>query len=128
MTLLMYLMVAGVFALLPRQRYVQGMLILGAILAPVVFAMGQLKPPYWYDTILCLPAGMWWCYLCNSKSIRVLRGHGAVCPVLVGWWVYHHARDLVEGLPVLSFWCGSMLANFGAVFFAWGVALAVGRY
>lgn len=64
-------------------------------------------------------------------TVRVLEccgGLGAVCPVLVGWWVYHHARDLVEGLPVLSFWCGSMLANFGAVFFAWGVALAVGRY
>ncbi len=130
MTLLMYLMVAGVFALLPRQRYVQGVLILGAILAPVVFAMGQLKPPYWYDTILCLPAGMWWCYLCNGKSTKELCRGGLCALILVpaGWWVYHHARELVEVLPVLSFWCGSMLANFGAVLFAWGVALAVGRY
>lgn len=128
MTLLMYLVVAGVFAIIPQNKRSLGVLVVVAVLALVIFKMPGFKMRYWYDTILCLPAGMLWCECCKYFSVKVLRRGGLAAVVLLpaGWWVYDSASELTRGWPVLSCWSGNMLANAGAVLFALGVALLTG--
>ena len=76
MTLLMYLVVAGVFAIIPQNKRSLGGLAVVALLAFVIFKMPGFRMRYWYDTILCLPAGMLWCECCKCFSVKVLRRGG----------------------------------------------------
>ena len=61
----------------------------------------------------------------SYKTLRSDWLASLVC-VPAGWWLHMHGGDLVKELPLLSFWCGSMLDNAGAVLFALGVALLTG--
>lgn len=128
MTLLLYLMVAVVFFTTPPQKPWLGIGAMVLLVGGVVYVFGMLKPSYWYNTLLCFPAGMMWLLLCKMSSDKTLRRGWLASLVCVpaGWWLHMHGGDLVKELPLLSFWCGSMLDNAGAVLFALGVALLTG--
>lgn len=128
MTLLVYVLVAGWFAFLPVRRQWIGVLGLSATLAVVIFVLSMLKASYWYDTVMCVPAGMFFRCIYNAFSVSWLRRGGlyALITIPVGWFMYFHGREWVDGMPVLEVWSGNMLVNAGVAFFALGVALLTG--
>ena len=128
MTLLLYLLVAVAFFMTPPQKQWLGIGVMVLLVGGVVYVFGMLKPPYWYNTLLCFPAGVVWKLLCCRLNVKLLRWGGLVSVVCVpaGWWLYMHGGGMAKGLPFLTVWCGNMLVNAGAVLFALGVALVAG--
>ena len=128
MTLLLYLWVAVAFCMVPPQKQWLGIGAMVLLVGGTVYVFGMLKPLYWYNTLLCFPAGMVWLLLHKKLSEKILQCGWLASLVCVpaGWWLYMHGGGMAKGLPLLSFWCGNMLVNAGAVLFALGVALLTG--
>ena len=128
MTLLLYLLVAIAFVMIPPQKQWLGIGAMVLLVGGTVYVFGMLKPQYWYDTLLCFPAGMMWRLLSSRISVNLLRWGwlASVVCVPTGWWLYMHGGGMSKGFPLLQVWCGNMLVNTGAVLFALGVALLTG--
>lgn len=128
MTLLLYLLVAIAFVMTPSQKPWLGISAVVLLVGATVYIFSMLKPPYWYNTLLCFPAGMVWRLLCKMLNDNVLRWEGLCSLVCLpaGWWLHMHGGGIAKGVPLLTVWCGNMLVNAGAVLFALGVALLTG--
>lgn len=132
MTLVEYVLIWCAFRVLGVKRRWLSACAVSIGTAGVAFMLGGYKPHWWYNTIMCMPAGM--CFaLVKEKVSATLVCLGkwgwllAVACVLVGREVHLCAYDWCAGLPILKVWFGSMLANAGAVLFAMGIALVVAR-
>lgn len=133
MIMVEYVIIWSVFRILGVQRCWFAVCMVGIVTAGIVFVLGSYKPHWWYNTIMCMPAGM--CFaLAREKMACVLAtlGNGvwlavAAC-VLVGREVHLCAYDWCICLPFLRVWFGSMLANAGAVLFSTGIALVVAQF
>ena len=133
MTLVEYLLIA--FCYLAFSRY--GRFV--PVIATAVMTYGWTcvlcfyKPFYWYNTIMCVPAGMLLAELRGSVCRWQLRMGWRIFLVviplmLVGREIHMPAYWWCEGLihPYIGTCLGTAVANIGAVMFACGLALFAG--
>ena len=132
MTLVEYLLIWCSFRCLGTKRSWRAVVMTALLTMLVIYVISCYKERLWYNTILCLPAGM--IFALVGEDIRrflMLRKWqiGCICAVLLftGAWIHREAYDWCKGLPILKIWAGSMVANLGAILFACGVAFAVAK-
>lgn len=132
MTLVEYLLIWCSFCCLGSKRSWCAVVMTALLTMLVIYVISFYKERWWYNTILCLPAGMIFALVGEEVRwfIRLRKWQiGCICAVLLftGAWIHREAYDWCKGLPILKIWAGSMVANLGAILFASGVAFAVAK-
>lgn len=133
MVLLEYVLIWLVFRILGQKGGARPLIILAITTMGVVYLLGEFKPRWWYNTILCMPAGMCFAWM-KDKVQYILNSHNAMVWIVIaglvlgGHCIHFSAYRWGAHSPVLKYYAGSIMANAGAVCFVLGIALAVASF
>lgn len=131
MTLVSYLLFA--FSLMIFKNAKHSCLAYSIVLATLACLLTRFKPFWWYDTILCIPAGMAFC-LYRRQLESILKR--LACPtvilaaglVLFGAWGYLHMAVIARCLGITIYSAQNLGVNLCAAVFALGITLLQGCF
>ena len=123
MTLLSYVLTYVCFILIRGKKHPYVFCIsLTILLSVVIFLVSRIKPSHWVNTLLCLPAGMFY-YLKGDSIEKLLKSTKipilvyAILFIAIGWHVYH------EGIRPTIY-----TQNIAGIIFAIGTTWFLGSF
>lgn len=123
MTLLAYLLIGLSFRMFMKHSLWTSIFCTISLMLVLLYIINIVKPSYYVDTLLCIPAGMIFCI--KQNRIETLLRHIRIPTLFIGLFccltgLYLYVLCAHKGLPILC--------NLGSICYAFGITLTQGCF